>query len=85
MNEIFLIEVPYRNSTYTFEARLLSIGYTYKIDVEVAGATVSFEPDEERRFRAVVADQAGSNAKLLEPALVQAIGSFLEKQLGVRY
>jgi len=55
MDEEFEIPVVYNNQQYHFKARLLQLGaYTDKIQVNVNGTEVLFEPDEERNYRAYI-------------------------------
>jgi hypothetical protein len=55
MEEEFEIPVIYDNKQYHFKARLLQLGsYTHKIQVNVNGTEVLFEPDEERNYRAYI-------------------------------
>jgi hypothetical protein len=50
----FELEIEDGNHRLSFPAQLLLMGYTHKIQVEVDGVQVMFEPDEERNYRAVV-------------------------------
>ena len=55
MYEEFGIPVVYNKQQYHFKARLLQLGsYTHKIQVNVNGTEVLFEPDEERSYRAYI-------------------------------
>jgi hypothetical protein len=56
MDNSFIIPVLYKGKEIGFNARLLVLGYTHKIQVDVNGQEVLFEPDEERNYRAVIAN-----------------------------
>ena len=48
MNESFDIPVIYKGEEILFNGELLAYGYSYKIQVDVNGSIVLFEPDEEK-------------------------------------
>lgn len=54
MDNFFDILVTYNSTSYNFSAELISTAYSYKIEVDVFGKIISFEPDEESNFRAVI-------------------------------
>ena len=54
MTEEFDLDVVYDNKQLHFKARLLPGAYTHKIQVNVNGTEVLFEPDEERNYRAYI-------------------------------
>ncbi|MDX3913006.1 MULTISPECIES: hypothetical protein [Olivibacter] len=81
MDESFFITVNYRNTEHSFESRIRWMGYTHKIEVDVYGTPVHFEPDEERNYRAVLVDPTADTSKELTPGLLQAIASYLEEQV----
>lgn len=54
MDNSFEIEVLYNNKPLVFPAQLVASSFNYRIIVDIHGVGVSFEPDEERKFRAVV-------------------------------
>jgi hypothetical protein len=53
MEEGFDIPVLYKDKELLFPARLLSMGYIYKIEVDVNGTSIQFERDEENTWRAL--------------------------------
>jgi hypothetical protein len=53
-DEEFEIPVSYDNKELSFHARLRVYGYSFKIEVEIAGIKVMFERDEERNCRALI-------------------------------
>ena len=54
MQDSFTFSLPYNKTQREFEASFERRGYSYRINVTIDGALVSFEPDEERNFRAVI-------------------------------
>ena len=54
MDNDFEIPVTYASKEFNFPAKLIAYGYTYKIEVDVFGKSVSFERDEEQNFRAII-------------------------------
>ena len=77
MNEDFDFQVTHDKKEQHFTGRLLSWGYSYKIEVEVLGIVVTFEPDEERNLRAMT-DPSQKGSLSLDPSLMQAIARALE-------
>lgn len=82
MDEAFDLPVLYNNRQINFPAQLLAYGYSYKIEVDIAGTKVYFEPDEERNWRALVAyEEAGTNATIsgdLLEAIAATIGDIVK-------
>ena len=81
MNEPFEITVPYKGGNLSFNARLIRYGYTHRIIVSVFGRDVAFERDEERNYRALVVDPAGTaiTNKDLDVGLLGAIAETIEQ------
>ncbi|MEP7279993.1 MAG: hypothetical protein ABI813_15200 [Bacteroidota bacterium] len=78
MTEHFVITASYKNQERNFDAVLISFGYSYKIEVAIDGATVVFERDEEKNYRAYLpADAHTSPAP--DPHLLEAVAQALEK------
>jgi hypothetical protein len=78
MDESFEIPVLYKGQDLHFTSRLLISGYTHKIEVDVNGIPVQFEPDEERNYRAIVdAEKVVPNQKI-DAALLKAIAHAIE-------
>jgi hypothetical protein len=57
--ETFDLPVVYRDVEHSFPAELHAYGYSYKIRVTVGERAFFFERDEERLWRAVLAEDAG--------------------------
>jgi hypothetical protein len=76
MDEGFIIEVTYQDKDYSFEARLITIGYTHKFIVVINGIVVNYEPDEERQYRAIV--NVSDNIKHLDNELIKIVGDKIQ-------
>ena len=74
--ESFLLPVFYKDEEHLLSAELSTRGYIHRIIIEVEGEVVFFEPDEERNYRAVLADTSVKSR--LDPAFIRAIVASLE-------
>lgn len=54
MDNQFDITIHHKGEPTLFTGEFIPAGFSYKIIVDVNGHPVSFEPDEERNFRALV-------------------------------
>lgn len=81
MEETFIIDVHYLEEELEFEGQLHITGYQHKIEIDVDGVPVFFEPDEERNYRALVSMEQMSTHKKLNPELLQAIAQRLDSLL----
>ena len=79
MVEDFKIPVLYNNQRLNFPAQLVRYAYSYKIEVDVEGTLVYFEPDEERNWRALVGQEEVSVNRNLNGELLKAIASSIEE------
>jgi hypothetical protein len=77
MNEPFELPVDFRNEEVLFPARLVKRGYYYKMEVEVKGQTLVFEPDEEGCWRALLESSVSDNNKQ-DRELLEAIRNSIE-------
>jgi hypothetical protein len=77
MNEDFELPVNYKGKELLLPARLLHLGYIYKIEVDCNEATISFERDDERNWRAL-ADPEILEKNKPKPDLMQAIADSLD-------
>jgi hypothetical protein len=76
MDEPFFLPVIYKGVEQQFEASLQRRGYVHVLSVNVYGAPVIFERDEEGNWRALISgDEKG---KIPDPELFQAIGQTIE-------
>ena len=79
MDEGFEIPVTYNGREKHFPARLLTYGYSYKIEVEINDSLILFEPDEERNWRAQSPGEDFEKNKKISSGLLQAIANSLEE------
>lgn len=79
MNDEFHIPVCFGGKEYNFPTRLLNYGYTIKLEVEIEGNTILFEPDEERNWRALVPFDEINTAKKTNPELLRAVAEAIEE------
>ncbi|PRY54519.1 hypothetical protein B0I27_102286 [Arcticibacter pallidicorallinus] len=82
MDEPFLIPVSYLGKDLEYEGRLHIMGYLHKIEINIDGIPVIFEPDEERNYRALVSHEQINKSKQLSAGLLQAIAMRLNSLLG---
>jgi hypothetical protein len=80
MDETFTLDVSFRGEDLEFEGKLLVTGYQHKIEMDVNGTPVFFEPDEERNYRALVGPEQ-IDGRHLSVELLQAIARRLESLL----
>jgi len=82
MEDEFVLPVSFEGNQLELPARLLRYGYTIKIEVEIEGTAVVFEPDEEQNWRAVMGFEDLVAGKKVKKELVEAvagvIGSFTQ-------
>jgi hypothetical protein len=79
MEDTFILPVLFNGKEMEFPARLLQYGYTFKLEIDIAGTKVLFEPDEERNWRALISyDDLLANIKL-EANLLQAIAQSISE------
>lgn len=76
MEELFQIPVTYHGKEIQFDAQLLQLGYTRKIQVDVNGIIVYLEKDDEGNFRAVLSDTQNENK--VDKELIKEIVQTLE-------
>lgn len=81
MDEDFTLPVQYNNEERHFVARLLNYGYSYKIEVDIGDLKVQFEPDEERKWRALISYEELQANKTISKALLSAIAVTIEEIL----
>ena len=74
MDEPFSITIFYEDREYSFEAKLVTMGYTHKFYVMVNGMEVIYEPDEERNYRAIINETDRASIKKSDIELIKAIG-----------
>jgi hypothetical protein len=79
MDDSFYLTVSYRNKEIEFPAQFLRTGYSYRIQVDVYGTIINFEPDEERNWRALAENDHALRNKNITPELLQSIAHSLEE------
>jgi hypothetical protein len=82
MEDAFELPVMYKGKEILFSARLLKLGYIYKIEVDLEGVLVHFEKDDERNWRAVVNDPIAQFEKKLDRDLLSAVIATIEEVTG---
>ena len=78
MDESFTITVYIDEQEYCFDARLVTIGYSHKVTVVINGIEVFYEPDEERRYRAILHDTQQASIQDKDKELIKAVGDKIE-------
>ncbi len=79
MDDGFSLPVMFENKELHFPAKLLNYGYSSKLEVDVNGTSVLFEPDEERNWRALVSFEDVQANKKLDAGLLKAIAGAIEE------
>lgn len=79
MDDEFIIYVLYRDKELGFPAQLRAYGYSYKIEVDVDGTKVFFEPDDERNWRALIGYEDLEKNKNLDKELLKVIAAAIEE------
>jgi hypothetical protein len=82
MSDLFELPVEYKGKELLLPAELLRMGFTHKISVTVSGIDILFEPDEERNYRAVLAETDRDKISSLPTDLLQLICQTLDELLG---
>lgn len=75
--ETFDLPVNYKGEDRDFKLQFLQFGYGHKIQVDVDGVQVLFEPDEERIYRCVI-DPEAQGAGKIDNELLEAIAKVIE-------
>ena len=76
--ESFLLPVTFNNKTVEYSAQLLQYAYSYKLEIDIDGTKLQFEPDEERNWRALISFEDMQANKKLNPDLIKAIAQAIE-------
>jgi hypothetical protein len=77
MDNFFEIPVTCQSGEFNFPAELIPYAYSYKIEVDVFGKIISFEPDEEQNFRGLISPDDFNDTDHIDKALLEAIASKL--------
>lgn len=81
MEDEFELPVTFDKQQLHFTTRLLNYGYSYKLEVDIEGTKVLFEPDEERSWRALISHEDVQADKKLNTDLLRAVTSAIEEVL----
>ena len=72
MDNTFELDVDFNGETFEFPGQLIISGYVHKIELDINGTKVLFEPDEERKYRALLSMQDLTDNQI-EMGLIKAI------------
>ena len=78
MDDSLFIPVEFNGQQMELPARVVQAGYTIKLEVEIDGSKVIFEPDEERNWRAVIPYEEVQRRRSLSTDLLRAIASTID-------
>jgi hypothetical protein len=78
MDDTFEIPVKYKGKDLHFPARLQTIGYTHRIEVDLYGQQIFLEPDEERNYRAILDPAATQPGTTVDVELLKEIVAAIE-------
>jgi hypothetical protein len=76
-----LIHLDLDGEEHVYETRILWLGLQHKIEVNMDGILVFFEPDEERNYRAVLPAGQIALHQSIPRSLLKAIALYLESVL----
>ena len=79
MEEAFQILVNYKDAEVSFDAKLLSFTYTYKIEVRIDGWLVWFERDDEGMWRGILKEEIAKGSRVPDAQLLLLITEQLKK------
>lgn len=78
MEDEFLLPVSFKDKQLHYPARLLNYGYSSKLEVEIDGTKVIFEPDEERNWRALISYEDVKANKKMSKELLEAVAGVIQ-------
>jgi hypothetical protein len=79
MENEFLLPVTFKGKELEFPARLLNYGYSSKLEVELDGIKVIFEPDEERNWRVLISYEDLVANKNISRELLEAVAGVIQE------
>ena len=79
MDESFTISIFYQGGEHSYEARLVTVGYTHRFFVMINGMEVIYEPDEERNYRAILNEIDQVKVKDTDVELIKAVGDKIQE------
>ena len=82
MTDSFILTVSLRGEEREFATEWQPWGYTHRFTVQVGAVAIFFEPDEEGRYRAIIAAEQDEQAvKAIDKAWLEAIQQTIEETL----
>lgn len=81
MSSTFELPITYGGQDFVFPAELIPKGYSYQIKVMIDEVAFFFEPDEEKRYRALIGDLEMKKTAVLNKDLLQQICETLHSLL----
>ena len=74
----FELALNYKGKDLLLPVRLMNYGTSYKLEVEIDGTKVLFEPDEERNWRAMISYEDVQANKKMDTGLLELIARELD-------
>jgi hypothetical protein len=74
----FELAISHKGKDLLLPVQLLNYGRSYKLEVEIGGTKVLFEPDEERNWRAMISYEDVQANKKLDKDLLELIAKELD-------
>lgn len=74
----FELAINFKGKDLLIPVRLINYGRSYKLEVDIEGTNVLFEPDEERNWRAVISYEDVQANKKLNKELLELIAEELD-------
>jgi len=78
MNEAIEIPITYKGELLLLKARVIKYGYIHRIEVDVDGNSIIFEPDEERNYRVILDTGDDKKSKGIDLELLKQIAKTIE-------
>jgi hypothetical protein len=79
MEQDFHIPLIYNGTQIELAAKLFTYGLGHRFHVVIDGATILFEPDEERNYRALPDRGVNSNAIHVNEELIMLVGRRIQE------
>ena len=81
MDELLEIPVYYKGEHLCFQAKVLAYSYSYKFIVDISGLQLTYEADEEGKYRAVAQVEVATKGDKVDVGLLEAIALVLDAQV----
>ncbi len=75
----FELALNHKGKDLLLPVRLMNYGTAYKLEVEIEGTKVLFEPDEERNWRAMISYEDVQANKTVDKGLLELIAEELTR------